>query len=137
MKLTINDKAEVLVELGMVRLTQFDAQKRVTGADVAARNLDTAQVRFTRANGVLSVPTCRHASRDGAAHDHACEGHSYGHVCYHARAGLMMAAAVSGAVVTFHESESEARMIGGTVVPVMVPGFQKKAVFAAYRTKGK
>jgi hypothetical protein len=131
--MNINEKAAVVVELGMVRLTQFDASKRIAGCDVAARNLDTAQVRYTRAGGVLMVPVCRHKSQDGPTHDHECEGHSHGHVCYHARAGLMYAAAVGGATVTFHDTEAEARQVGGIVCRVMVPGHEDKAKFAAYK----
>jgi len=137
MAMGINDKAAAVVELGMVRLTQFDECKRVAGADVAARNLDTAQVRYTRAKGVLLVPVCRHRSADGPAMDHPCEGHSHGHVCYHARAGLMMAAVVAGAEVTFHGTESEARTAGGSVVRVAVPGHDNRAVWASYRQKAK
>lgn len=128
-----NEKAAVVVELGLVRLTQFDTEKRVAGADVAARNLDTAQVRFTRRGGCIQVPVCVHASRDGEIHNHECEGHANGHVCYHARAALMFAAQVAGATVTFHKTADEARATGGKVAKVMVPGHDGKAVYAAYK----
>lgn len=134
-KLTADAKAEAVVGMGMVRLTQFDAQKRVAGCDVAARNLDTAQVRFGRAKGVLVVICCHHRSGDGPPHDHPCEGHKHGHVCYHARAGLMFAAQVAGAAVTFHATETAARLSGEVVVRVTA-GDQKRVIWASYRAKG-
>ena len=133
-KMTPNEKAKALVEMGLVRLTQFDPQKRVTGCDVAGRNLDTAQVRYDRKGGTIFVLRCHHVSRDGTAHDHECEGHTHKRVCYHARAGLMFAAEVAGGSVTFHDRESDARVQGGTVVPVTA-GDERKLIWASFKAK--
>ena len=115
----INDKANALVEMGLVCLTEFDTQYRVTAAEVAARNLDTATVRFNRAKGIIYVCSCVHKRRDGS--EHVCEGHQHGHVCYHARAALMMGAKVAGKNITFGKGEG---------VRVMVAGHENKAVAA-------
>ncbi len=120
-KLTVNDKADALVEMGMVCLTEFDTSYRVTSAEVAARNLDVATVRFLRAKGIIYVAGCTHKRRDGS--EHVCEGHQHGHVCYHARAALKMGAKVAGKELTFGDGRSEG-------VRVMVAGHENKAVTA-------
>ena len=120
-KLTVNDKADALVEMGMVSLTEFDTQYRVTAADVAARNLDVATVRFNRAKGIIYVCQCVHKRRDGS--EHVCEGHQHGHVCYHARAALVMGAKVAGKELRFGDGR-------GPGVKVMVAGHENKAVTA-------
>lgn len=120
-KLTVNDKAAALVEMGMVALTEFDTQYRVTAADVAARNLDVATVRFNRAKGIVYVVSCTHKRRDGS--EHVCEGHTHGHVCYHARAALMMGAKVAGKELRFGDGRSDGNR-------VMVAGHENKAISA-------
>ena len=136
-KMTVDQKAEALVEMGLVRITQFDVLFRVIGCEVAARNLDTASVEYSRGRGVLYITQCQHKTREGERH--GCEGHEHGHVCYHARAGLMMGAKVAGRSLTFHKTEAEARQhcnmdpayAGNMVCKVMVAGHEGKAVFAA------
>jgi len=117
--MTIDEKAEALVEMGMAMPTKFDVMFRVIEAQVAARNLDVATVEYTRGKGILYVAKCEHVTRDGKTH--VCEGHSHGHVCYHARAGLMMAMKLSGKTLAFDKTGQ---------VKVMVAGHENKAVYA-------
>ena len=119
--MTVNQKADALVEMGMVCLTEFDTQYRVTSAEVAARNLDVATVRLSRVKGIIYVCSCTHKRRDGSTH--VCEGHQFGHVCYHARAALKMGAKVAGKELTFGDGQSNG-------VRVMVAGHENKAVTA-------
>ena len=128
--MTLTEKANALVEMGLVRLTAFDLLHRLIGAETTARNLDVAQVRYHRTRGMIFVGECVHKTPAGGTHE--CEGHHHGHVCYHARAGLQMAAAVAGATITFHDTEAEAKGRGGPVAKVMVSGHDNKAVYAAY-----
>jgi len=131
--MTPNEKAAALVEMGLVRLTNFDANKKLTGASVAARNLETAQVRFSRSKGTVFVVACHHVSPDGAKFDHVCEGHEHGHVCYHARAALMAVVAVEGGELQFHESEAAAKAASKFSCRVAVPGKEAKAAWASMR----
>lgn len=131
--MTPNDKAAALVDMGLVRLTNFDVNKKLTGADVAARNLETAQVRFSRSKGTVFVVACQHRSPDGEKFDHPCEGHANGHVCYHARAALMMFVSLEGGQLEFCESENAAKATSKFVCRVAVPGKEAKAVWGAMR----
>lgn len=121
--LTVDEKAEALVDMGMVQVIGMDELYRVVDALVAARNIDTAHVQYTRQKGVIYVAACDHTKRDGGKH--VCEGHSFGHVCYHARAGLMFHAKVGGKTLTFGKGHPPA----GAVV-VKVAGHDNKAVWA-------
>ena len=125
--MTVEEKANALVEMGMVRLTTFDAQFRVTGAEVAARNLEIATVGFVRGKGVITVTRCEH--RDDKGNGHMCEGHQNGHVCYHARAALQMAAKVAGKGLVFYKSRAETEQWAGVAFKMLVHGHEAKAVF--------
>jgi hypothetical protein len=119
--MTVNEKAEALVEMGLVVLTEYDANYRPTAAKVSARNLDVATVRFERRGKVIVVCSCVHKRQDGS--EHVCEGHQFGHVCYHARAALMMGAKVAGKTLVF----------GNEGVRVVVNGHEGKAVHATVK----
>ena len=125
--MTVDQKADALVELGLVRLTQFDTQLRVIGADVAARNLDVASVEFSRVKGTVYVLRCDHRTKEGT--QHVCEGHQSGHVCYHARAALKFAALVADKTLTFYKTEKEVEDDHTGVNRVMVVGHEAKAVY--------
>lgn len=124
--MTVEEKADALVEMGLVRMTGFDTSYRVITAEVAARNLDTAVVEFDRVKGAVLVVRCDHRTKEGQTH--VCEGHRAGHVCYHARAALKFAARAAGKDLVFYKSAADAE--GKTPTSrVMVLGHDAKAVF--------
>lgn len=116
------EKANALVEMGMVRLTRFDPLHRVICAEVAARHLDVATVEFNRSRDVVKVMRCVHRSTGGETH--VCEAHQHGNVCYHALAALKMAAVVAGRELVFFKEPPE-----GKWVKVAVDGHESKAMF--------
>jgi len=121
--MSVEEKAEAVVEMGMVQVTGLDELYRVIDAMVSARNLDVAHVQYARQKGVIYVTRCDHTKRSGDKH--VCEGHSFGHVCYHARAGLMMQAKMAGKTLTFGKGYPP----HGAVV-VKVAGHDNKAAWA-------